>query len=829
VGISEHVGHALTWKVIDVVTNKVLHRSLCRPVEEDSRNLRLPISDSDKNVLRPNIVSKTFDHQGGKELMDNESLTDMGEAMEEHHPIEETVTSLEDLVGKTFLMDEPDGQRRRARIVQLVEKHDYETNNNPERVKFLCTLDQDGREELLTYNQVLDYLNRDIENPILWKFKRIVSHQGPLRPHDKDYKGSPYNVMVEWEGGEVTAEPLSIIAKDDPVTCAIYAKENNLLDFDGWKRFKSLARRQKKFIRTAKQAYLRSFRSSPKYKYGHEVPKDYHDALRLDKVHGSTKWLDATNLELAQIDEYETFKDVGHKDKVRAPDGYKRIRVHLIYDVKHDGRFKARLVADGHLTDAPLESVYSGVVSIRGFRIVMFLAELNHLNLWATDVGNAYLESLTAEKVYIIAGQEFGEREGHILIIHKALYGLKSSGQRWHDRLHDCLVDLGFTPCKAEPDIWMKQNVDVWEYVAVYVDDLAIAMRDPEWLISALSSTPYDFKLKGSGPIKFHLGMQFSRDKHGVLCLESAKYLQKMVDTYATHFGTKPKQVYHSPLEKGDHPEMDASHILDSDKTQLYQSLIGALQWIITIGRIDVMSAVVTMSAFRAIPRQGHLERVKRIYGYLHRMDQAKIRVRTDEPDYSGLPNYEYDWSRTVYGDIEEALQSDAPRPLGKYVTLSHFVDANLMHDLITGRSMTGILHLMNKTPIDWFSKKQATVEVATYSSEMVAMRTCVEQIIDLRTTLRYLGVPVRDKSYMFGDNESVIQSASKLHSKLHKRHNMLSFHFVREAVAAGYVQVTHIPGKINPADILSKHWGYSDVWSIMKPLLFHEGDTMEC
>ena len=161
-------------------------------------------------------------------------------------------------------------------------------------------------------------------------------------------------------------------------------------------------------------------------------------------------------------------------------------------------------------------------------------------------------------------------------------------------------------------------------------------------------------------------------------------------------------------------------------------------------------------------------------------------------------------------------------------MTLSHFVDANLMHDLITGRSMTGILHLMNKTPIDWFSKKQATVEVATYSSEMVAMRTCVEQIIDLRTTLRYLGVLVRDKSYMFGDNESVIQSASKLHSKLHKRHNMLSFHFVREAVAAGYVQVTHIPGKINPADIL-RHWGYSDVWSIMKPLLFHEGDTMEC
>jgi hypothetical protein len=61
-----------------------------------------------------------------------------------------------------------------------------------------------------------------------------------------------------------------------------------------------------------------------------------------------------------------------------------------VFDVKHDGRCKARLVADGHLTD---ESVYSGVVSLRGFRLVMFLDELNNLEVWATDVSNAYLEA----------------------------------------------------------------------------------------------------------------------------------------------------------------------------------------------------------------------------------------------------------------------------------------------------------------------------------------------------------------------------------------------------------------------------------------------------
>ena len=196
------------------------------------------------------------------------------------------------------------------------------------------------------------------------------------------------------------------------------------------------------------------------------------------------------------------------------------------------------------------------------------------------------------------------------------------------------------------------------------------------------------------------------------------------------------------------------------------------------------------------------------------------------KPDYSDLPSIEQDWAKSVYGDVKELLPQDAPEPLGKYVTLTHYVDANLMHDLVTGRSVTGILHLLNKTPIDWFSKKQGTVETATYGSEFVAARTCVEQIIELRTTLRYLGVPIREKSYMFGDNKSVVDSSIKLHAKLHKRHTMLSFHRVREAIASGFVNFSHIYGETNPADILSKHWANAKVWPQLDCLLFHEGDT---
>ena len=96
--------------------------------------------------------------------------------------------------------------------------------------------------------------------------------------------------MIEWENGEVTSEPLSIVAADDPVTCAIYAKENNLLEAPGWKHFKPIAKREKKLLRMVNQAKLRSYNTAPKYKYGFEVPRNYVHALRLDELNKNTRW-----------------------------------------------------------------------------------------------------------------------------------------------------------------------------------------------------------------------------------------------------------------------------------------------------------------------------------------------------------------------------------------------------------------------------------------------------------------------------------------------------------------------------------------------------------
>ena len=115
------------------------------------------------------------------------------------------------------------------------------------------------------------------------------------------------------------------------------------------------------------------------------------------------------------------------------------------------------------------------------------------------------------KNLFFVAGSEFGELAGHTLVINKALYGLKSSGLRYHEKFADTLCDMGYVPSKIN-DTWMKQNGDVWEYIAVCVDNLAIAAKDAGVVIKMLREK-YGYKIKGDGPIDYHLRATVSRDK----------------------------------------------------------------------------------------------------------------------------------------------------------------------------------------------------------------------------------------------------------------------------------------------------------------------------
>jgi hypothetical protein len=115
-------------------------------------------------------------------------------------------------------------------------------------------------------------------------------------------------------------------------------------------------------------------------------------------------------------------------------------------------------------------------------------------------------------------------------------------------------------------------------------------------------------------------------------------------------------------------------------------------------------------------------------------MRHSVIRIHTEEeePDYSDIPKMECDWEFLVCSVASEEIPKDAPGPLGKPV------DANLCHCMMTGKSVSGVLHLFNKTPADWHAKKQGTAETATCGTNFVAARTTTEQIIDDHITTKW-------------------------------------------------------------------------------------------
>ncbi len=265
-----------------------------------------------------------------------------------------TISNLEpdEMIDRTFLLPpDVEGGRVRAKIIEIVDDYkskmvDHLTDDEKKlHTRFRCIVNNEY-DEIVAYSDICDYIEQDQTFDGIYKFREILDHK-KVKRSDRDWKGNAINVLVEWESGERTWEPLFTsdktgIADSDPVVAGIYARKHNLLGTPGWKSKKLMqtAKTQKRIIRNANQAKLHSFRTKPIFMYGFQVPRNHQQAMDLDDGNKNTKWRDAEMLELGQIDEYDTFKDMGTNWK--APAGYKKITVHFVYACKHDGRHKAR-------------------------------------------------------------------------------------------------------------------------------------------------------------------------------------------------------------------------------------------------------------------------------------------------------------------------------------------------------------------------------------------------------------------------------------------------------------------------------------------------------
>jgi hypothetical protein len=286
-------------------------------------------------------------------------------------------------------------------------------------------------------------------------------------------------------------------------------------------------------------------------------------------------------------------------------------------------------------------------------------------------------------------------------------------------------------------------------------------MADPKAFFIELEKKGFGLKGVTDTPEIF-LGGSLGRDPDGTLHWGAKRYIARSMETYERIVGSKP-MTRTVPMPDKVQPELDTSAELDAGERGKYQSLISILQWIVTLGRFDIACAVMTMSRFRTAPRLGHLTLLGNVFGYLRKYPDGAIRFRTSIPNYEDryTPKTS-DWERPVYGEPFEEIPSDMPEPKGKMVRQSGMFDANLQHDLVTGRSAMGTFHMVQDMVIHFSSTRRSTVETATYAAEFITGRTCLDEAIAIRDELRMLGAPLEGPIWLFGDNKAMIESSSE-------------------------------------------------------------------
>lgn len=666
-----------------------------------------------------------------------------------------------------------------------------------------ANVDEEGR-HFSVLQEIIDHRRRPSAVPSSDGVIRTATGERPRRTT----RG--WDLLVEWKDGSSTWVPLKDIKESNPVDVAEYAVGNKIDQepaFAWWVPF--TLRKRDRIIKKVKSKYW-----SRTHKYGVQLPKTVQDALRIDKETGTDLWRKAIEKEMRNVRPALEFND----DDV-IPVGHSKVRLHGIFDVKMDLTRKFRLVANGNETDPPKESVYSTVVSRDSVRLFFLLAALNDLDVLSADIQNAYLSAPCKEKLYTIAGPEWGPQfEGRPGKIVKALYGLRTSGKAFADHLSGILRDLGYTSCKADPNVWMrpsvKENGDrYYAYVINYVDDVCAAMANPAEFMKLLGTrvTLKEGSVKepdvylGANVTKWRIDGADDHDKPR-WALSSTTYTKRAiadVETELAKIDQKLATKVKTPLAHGYRPELDASPELNGERLSYYQGLIGVLRWICELGRIDILMPVSLMSRFLASPREGHLEQLFHIFAYLKAHERSTMVFDDTIPLFDEDRFSLHDWDE-YYPGANEAIPHDAPEALGNFVVMTCFCDSDHAGCRVTRRSHTGIIIFVNRAPILWHSKRQNTVEASTYGSEMIAMRTALEMIEGLRYKLRMMGVPIRGPCNVFCDNEGVVKNVVP-ESQLKKKHAAINYHRVREGIAAGTIRVAKEDTSTNLSDIATK------------------------
>ena len=519
-------------------------------------------------------------------------------------------------------------------------------------------IDDDGNRQVLM-DDIIGH--RSNEHAVKQQDAFIKTNTGTKRRKETT-KG--WELLIRWKDGGTDWIALKDAKESYPVKVAEYAVLARISEEPAfaWWASSVLKKRNRIIAKTKSKYWLRT------HKFGIEIPKSVTQARQIDAKCGNTLWWDAICKEMKNVrPAFEVFE--GGTDQL--PGGYQEIKCHMIFDVKIGENFRRKswLVAGGHTTETPATLTYSSVVSRDSVRIALTMAALNGLTVMACDIQNAYLNADCREKIWTRAGPEFGLEAGTIMLICKALYGLRSSGAAFRAHLAETLYDIGFVPTRADPDVWRRPAIkedgfEYYEYVLCYVDDILAISHKARDVLKAIQTI---FKLKDDRiePPDMYLGTTLSiMDDDGIQgwCMSSDKYVKAAVENVEQELARANQRLpskCRTPMTVGYRPERDVSADLTSEGIQRYQEIIGMLHWAAELGRVDILLETAMLSTYMALPRKGHMEQVYHMFGYLK--DHSKRRLFFDprHPDIDERAISNYDWY-DFYCDASEQVPTGA-------------------------------------------------------------------------------------------------------------------------------------------------------------------------
>ncbi|PKA48313.1 Retrovirus-related Pol polyprotein from transposon TNT 1-94 [Apostasia shenzhenica] len=454
------------------------------------------------------------------------------------------------------------------------------------------------------------------------------------------------------------------------------------------------------------------------------------------------------------------------------PEGKAAIGLKWVFRVKYnvDGsvhKYKARLVVKGYAQQAGIDyfETFSPVARMETIRTVLSLAAHYNWNVYQFDVKSAFLNGDLFEDVYVEQPQGFiiQGKQDKVYKLKKALYGLKQAPRAWYEKIDSYFCSNGFQRSESEPTLYVKKGgMSHILIVCLYVDDIIYTSSSSTFLNGFKEKMKHEFEMTDLGLLHYFLGLEIKQTSKGIF-LSQEKYTSDLLEK----FGMRNCNKVETPMNSSEKLQLEDGTSLANSK--YFRSLVGGLMYL-THTRPDLLFAVSMVSRFMHKPTKQHLGAAKRILRYI-----------------KGTSNYGIWYSQTTN------------------IKLFGFCDSDWAGSLDDRKSTSGFLFTLGSGAISWTSKKQASVALSSSEAEYVAAASACCQAIWIRRILTDLHQPQEEATNIFCDNMGAILMAKNPCQHGRAKHIDIKYHFIREMVSKGAIEMKSCSTHDQVADILTK------------------------